>query len=780
MHFPNRVITTILIAGLFATGASKNLAQVHADGSDPSRWLSSSVVNGSNQSPASSLRPVTGVGRTASGWVAAEIDVSSSPSRDIQSPRNSAYRVAAASAEGSDPSVAKASPESVSVLEGGANPSPSVALTAPTNTPSVTTGGAASVGVAGGSASLPTSPADVSALNPLSNLTPNSEIGVNAPQAGTGWRPFWVRDTSRSNSNRFVEWFRQFPPLNLNRSTSVSETAPVVWQNQVQSFFQNPNQQAINQQASQLQALSEAGNQAGTSGRRGLFSSLNFPSFSSPNGFLQAGQSSGQLSPANTAPVDANSLPNNETTATQDASSTGSVGSQPRTSLLSQFRGNLFPSEPYQAFRNPQQSTAGSGSAPEQAGSDSGVSSATQGGNPAQGYSAFQPPKQSCWNDFWGRWFGRGYRTSSYRVPVTYYRPVLTTDPTTGQQVVVQQPCTSFITQQQRTPVRLFRSARPDTNQPALMDPNACPPGYSYVAAMPGVIYPGLGYAVTANSTPGVIANSGYVMATGALQPISYPGVAVWNGAVIPTSAVLVAPPAAAASSTRPLTTDDLNRPRDVETPSDDLSPMPAPRLESYQYSPSATSEGDAGIGVERSSQRLFSAPSSIANDAARFGSSANRGTNYQWRMQNAADSTAMLRKAPPSDAATGEQGALRGDVDARSIDGSGSPSQSNGPSLEELLRSENFVGAEPIAAPRNFQPRYRRSGNAQFQSLNHPDSNVVNQVFPAKVATESAAQEVHRTSELTPISFTQPVREIQTRSISDSSRFIKQPANAR
>lgn len=44
------------------------------------------------------------------------------------------------------------------------------------------------------------------------------------------------------------------------------------------------------------------------------------------------------------------------------------------------------------------------------------------------------------------------YRTNSYRAPVTYYRPVLTTDPNTGSQVVAMAPCSSYEYQTSRVP----------------------------------------------------------------------------------------------------------------------------------------------------------------------------------------------------------------------------------------------------------------------------------------------------------------------------------------
>ena len=44
------------------------------------------------------------------------------------------------------------------------------------------------------------------------------------------------------------------------------------------------------------------------------------------------------------------------------------------------------------------------------------------------------------------------YRSTAARTPVTYYRPLMTTDPATGQQVVAMAPCTSYEYQTQRVP----------------------------------------------------------------------------------------------------------------------------------------------------------------------------------------------------------------------------------------------------------------------------------------------------------------------------------------
>lgn len=770
MHFPKPVITTVLIVGLFANWCVQPTEFVSAQ--EVSR-SSLTAPSGSGQRYESRLAPINGIGRTASGWVAAEIDLSASQDRS-----DSTYSVASVPTDASASAASQSSPAAVSILEGNAITAPSVSLTAPANSPSVTLRpGNTSAGI-GQSANLPAAPSNGPSANPLSNLALGTGVNAGTAAGSNAWRPFWLRDGSRPIGSRFTDWMRQFPPLNLNRSTSSSDSAAAVWRNQVQSFFPTTDQLSLNQQTlqreaqnlqQQAQALQQ---QAEALQQQALNQSLDQPS--------DRGSDS--------------------TTAVSNRSSLLGLGQgSGRNSLLSQFRGNLFPPEPYQAFRNPQQSAVGSESPAGQVDAKSAVSSNLQGGNSPQAYNAYQPPKQSCWNEFWGRWFGTGYRTSSYRVPVTYYRPVITTDPTTGQQVVVQQPCTSFVTQQQLNPVRRFRSARPDAAAPAWLDPNACPPGYTYVAAMPGVIYPGLGYTVTANATQGGVGSTGYVMTAGVMQPIAYPGVAVWNGAVVPASAVLVKPPVASnlqgetslqnttlyssgetEAATRPLTSDDLLRSSGGESTSDDLSPMPAPRLESYRYAPSSSSEEVSSFN--RSSQRLFSAPSSIAQDARGLGMQANRGANYQWRLQDAADSTAMLRKASPSTSAGLDRESFRREAEERSDDGSDSSIEGSGsgPSLEELLRSENFVGAEPIAAPRDFQPRYRRSGSVEFQSMSYSDPNTVNRTLPAKVARESSVKDLQQTRELTPISFTQPVREIPSRDQGTSSRFIKQPMSGR
>ncbi len=71
------------------------------------------------------------------------------------------------------------------------------------------------------------------------------------------------------------------------------------------------------------------------------------------------------------------------------------------------------------------------------------------------------------------------FQTQAQRVPVTYYRPLLTTDPNTGAQVVAMAPCTSYETMAQRVPA-LGRSALFGSDAaPAFQPPSQALPTYT-------------------------------------------------------------------------------------------------------------------------------------------------------------------------------------------------------------------------------------------------------------------------------------------------------------
>ena len=85
---------------------------------------------------------------------------------------------------------------------------------------------------------------------------------------------------------------------------------------------------------------------------------------------------------------------------------------------------------------------------------------------------------------------------------------------------------------------------------------NPCPPGY--MAAMPSVIYPGVGYAASANPAT-AMQQAGYVMTPSGLQSVMVPvGMTMWNGQVVPASAVMGSP-AASLSQGNPVLQQNRN-----------------------------------------------------------------------------------------------------------------------------------------------------------------------------------------------------------------------------
>lgn len=84
------------------------------------------------------------------------------------------------------------------------------------------------------------------------------------------------------------------------------------------------------------------------------------------------------------------------------------------------------------------------------------------------------------------------YSSSALRAPVTYYRPIMTTDPNTGAQVVAMSPCTSYQYMTQRVPA---------LGQTALYGsyPPVAPPA---AGTMPSYTLPSGGIPIAQNSSP--------------------------------------------------------------------------------------------------------------------------------------------------------------------------------------------------------------------------------------------------------------------------------------
>ncbi|QDV69682.1 hypothetical protein Poly24_33990 [Rosistilla carotiformis] len=68
------------------------------------------------------------------------------------------------------------------------------------------------------------------------------------------------------------------------------------------------------------------------------------------------------------------------------------------------------------------------------------------------------------------------FSTNTYNVPVTYYRPIQSVDPTTGQSVTTMQGCQSYQTQVQRVPSYSLGGSAPAPASQCSGEPQ-CPPG---------------------------------------------------------------------------------------------------------------------------------------------------------------------------------------------------------------------------------------------------------------------------------------------------------------
>ena len=105
------------------------------------------------------------------------------------------------------------------------------------------------------------------------------------------------------------------------------------------------------------------------------------------------------------------------------------------------------------------------------------------------------------------------YRTVQNRAAVTYYRPLMTTDPNTGAQVVALAPCTSYEYQAQRVPTFGYNG---------VLGSYATPPVVPPAPSMPTYTLPSGGVPLAAGSAPAVLTpNSGsYAMGYGGYSAV--------------------------------------------------------------------------------------------------------------------------------------------------------------------------------------------------------------------------------------------------------------------
>jgi hypothetical protein len=116
------------------------------------------------------------------------------------------------------------------------------------------------------------------------------------------------------------------------------------------------------------------------------------------------------------------------------------------------------------------------------------------------GYSAAQPSGVAAATAPSIMSYVPDYRSSSYRAPVTYYRPLMTTDPNTGAQVVALAPCTSYEYQTQR--IQTF-------GYNAIPGAFSTPPVQPAPQAMPTYTLPSGGVPLAANAPATLTPNNG-------------------------------------------------------------------------------------------------------------------------------------------------------------------------------------------------------------------------------------------------------------------------------
>ena len=131
------------------------------------------------------------------------------------------------------------------------------------------------------------------------------------------------------------------------------------------------------------------------------------------------------------------------------------------------------------------------------------------------------------------------YRTSQYRAPVTYYRPLMTTDPNTGSQVVALAPCTSYEYQAQRIPTFGYNG---------VMGSYSTPPVVSAPQSTPTYTLPSGGIPLAAGGPAAILppSSGAYAMGYGGstVNPMSGPAYASNYGSYSPYSVYSAQQPA--------------------------------------------------------------------------------------------------------------------------------------------------------------------------------------------------------------------------------------------
>lgn len=310
-------------------------------------------------------------------------------------------------------------------------------------------------------------------------------------------------------------------------------------------------------------------------------------------------------------------------------------------------------------------------------------------GTPVQIYQA-PAPRVGGFSRFFAPQFGTSYRTAYYRVPVTYYRPVTSVDPVTGAAVTVQQPCTSYTQQLQRTPYRGLQVAPPALTQPSAVY-QASPLAGGQTAPY-GQVSP---YAVAPSNGIGQVGAVGTAdqipVPTPSLSPARN-GQSGYTPNTTPLSGAPSSPPSIIGS---PATSPML-----VPNSQGDLAPVDQPTLNGVKPSESSYRENNL-----QSEPTQRPAPKSF------------------WELQDANNSTAMIRTRPQPQAHQARENPFS-------------------------RRTPEFTGAAPIRAPEDYSSPFRREtigtpAAPVTRELEAPPLPPAQQINPADVTSVSSRSSV-------------------------------------
>ncbi len=369
-----------------------------------------------------------------------------------------------------------------------------------------------------------------------------------------------------------------------------------------------------------------------------------------------------------------------------------------------------------------------------------------------------QPQQRGGLSRFFGSILGTNYRSSYYRAPITYYRPVTTVDPVTGTTVTVQRPCTSYVQRLQRTPyVTIQRPLQQPAPCPA---PAACAPN-----GCSTTIYSTPAYSAPAYGTPAPL---------GAVtSPPTYgQGTIGQVGGMMQPGVHSVSPIPSTAPGYPPATSPSNAYPPAGQGGGGDLAPVDRPALPAAPLSnrppvgsspaPSATNPAAAPAPSPAATQPPAPQPDAAPN--------AKPSESY-WDLKDAANSTVQQSRPPqqplpdptsitsqsPVSAANGVA-PIRAPEDYRSPFDNQTRApipRTQSPALLPSTQPNDRLQAPPLLPRRQSSPADKWS-----RPFNSDDANVTSVSTPVSVHVRDAAMTHNRKFQPAPIEQKRPYRD--------------------